>query len=387
MRALPLLACAILALATVPMPAQAQAATGILYLSNTQLTAPATGQCSGVRYALDQVAPGADLKKAYADFSNLGTTCRTYFDFVTPTALKLSGKLTFEAYYGCDQPEAINEIIFRAFADGTELSSFTYTAATLDTCTGPSTLLHQTVVLDSKNGAVKAGGVFSVSMSIFTSFSAHPGLPAGQIMFIATAKTGAASSISGVGLPAGGGATGPAALATTYSNITGTSLSVVKQASTSTTQQLHYNWTVPAGDLDLTFSATIKNGTAAARVKDASGKLLYDKVLTATTSDATKIAGLVAGRLNITVTLTAFMGNVSLQGKITQPIGATTSTSGSSSATATGTGTTTQTGTGTTTSTSGSGTSSTTSKGSPNIGYAAGIALLAAIAVARRRLA
>lgn len=174
-------------------------------------------------------------------------------------------------------------------------------------------------------------------------------------------------------------AAGPAVFHTTLDK----SPLTIQQAFTSSTNATYlYNWTVAPASVHLTLESLTAKGSAAITVRDAENKTVFSRAAGGAANSNLDVSG-AAGTWKISIVYQAFQGNLTLtMGPKTSATSSATSTSGTTSASKTTTGTGTH-----STTTGGTGTSSTTSKGSPAIGYAAGIALLATIALARRRLA
>ena len=178
-----------------------------------------------------------------------------------------------------------------------------------------------------------------------------------------------------IGAGAGGGA-GPK---TTYVVLDGTAVEQAVAHAEPFTGRVQYNWTAPAGKVEIRAGATVGNGTLAITATDAANATLYSKSFSATGTDRAEVTVEEAGTWRIVVEATGFKGNFTLAiAPVEEDASTTTSSSTSGGPASTEVPT-----SGTSSSATSAGTTS-GSKGTP-LPWLLVAAALALAAVARRR--
>ncbi|HUR63288.1 MAG TPA: hypothetical protein VM241_02290 [Candidatus Thermoplasmatota archaeon] len=188
---------------------------------------------------------------------------------------------------------------------------------------------------------------------------------------------------TGVGLPF---AFGAAAAKPIYSDLTTAAFTLAAKNPTKTNQTYVYNWTNAQADVDVTFGAAARAGTAHVVVKDSSNTTVLDKTFPPAANGSFELPSAKTGKWQVTVTYAGFTGDLMLSIAKHQS---------TSTATPTPTHTTgpapTQTTTAAGTSTSSAvptdaPSATTTTKGAPGVGLLLLLAALGAGVAIRRRL-
>lgn len=308
MRSVAIVALLFLSLVPAPMVA-AQDAPGTIFFGSTLLSEPAAGQTSGCRtikhYNIGIEAAAIPDGKAYWDEIPGAVGCGIWFDLVLAAGVTLAGtgQLTFR--YACDaftSPGATSDFRGRLYKNGAQISQVDVESG--QTCgTAGATA---TIGLPTADTSFDAGDTLSIG--VVSWFMNTPSAQAKNLHM----KVGPSSpaTFTAAGLEAlTRPATTPSGPSLLFQNVTGPEVRSSRESAEMLNQSDVYNWTAPGGDIELSYSATLTNGSVLFSIVDGANNSVAEGGVTGAGNESRVLANATAGNWTVRVDYSNFTGS------------------------------------------------------------------------------
>lgn len=377
------------------LPTQAQAESPKLHFTADLLAGalgdPTTQGCDkpDPTYAL-VAGPAPAAGKAYTGRSTAGTACATWFEYTAKAPFTLTTDALFSGVVDCDTQTPTSSFNLPGV---TSFAAARFTLMLNDKVVGeparfvqdtptpctPGTGVLATGTVEAKGTKVAAGDVLRIDSRAWFA-TGSPFDPAKNVHWV----IGTAWMSAG-GLPSAPSGT-PGGGAVRYQTVATPTFSAEQSPTSLSSDTYIYNWTAGPSSLKVTSAAQVANGSVTFLVKDGSGTAVIAKTYSSAGEDTQEFPSVKPGTFTVSVQLKQFKGSFRLDlgpassAETTPPPSSTTAPPTSSTPGGSPGGTTNSNGP------SGSAGPTTSSDSTPGPALATlGIALVAAVALARRK--